>query len=65
MILLPKSLVEIGDEAFSGCTAFRDQIMVVPHEIEKVGRSAFLNTYLDELRTEEPEFVEEETADGN
>ncbi len=64
MITLPKSLKEIGDEAFSGCTAFRDQIMVAPHGIEKIGRSAFLNTYLDELRTEEPEFVEEGTADA-
>lgn len=64
MILLPKSLVEIGDEAFSGCTAFRDQIAVAPATVEKVGKMAFLHTNLKELRTSDPEYVEVE-KDGN
>ena len=58
MITLPKGLTEIGDEAFSGCEGFRDQVCVVPAGVERIGRCAFLDTYLDELRTAEPEFVE-------
>lgn len=63
MITLPKGLTEIGDEAFSGCSGFQDQIAEIPNGVS-IGRMAFLRTFLDELRTEEPEFVEEGTADA-
>lgn len=64
MITLPKSLVEIGDAAFSGCTAFANQIMIAPPTVERVGKMALLGTNLKELRTDLPEFVED-SRDGN
>ena len=58
MITLPKGLTEIGDEAFSGCSAFAGQTVVAPAGVEKVGKMAFLGTGISKLITEDPEMTE-------
>lgn len=53
-IELPKSLVEIGDEAFSGCTAF-DGELIAPDGLQTVGKAAFKGCWgLDKARFTEP-----------
>lgn len=64
MITLPKGLIELGDEAFSGCSAFAGQDVEIPNEV-KIGKRVFLDTGgIHELRTMEPEFNEKGEA-GN
>lgn len=65
MITLPKELKEIGDEAFAGCTGMRDQTIVFPAGIERIGKRAFLDVYMDQARTAEPDFEEKGEADGD
>ncbi len=65
MITLPSSLIEIGDEAFAHCNGMRDQIVVAPASVERIGKMAFAGTYIDELRTTAPEHTERGDADGN
>ena len=62
MISLPKSLTEIGDEAFAGCSGFYGQIAEIPAGVT-IGRSAFKDAILEELRTMEPEYVEVDDGD--
>ena len=65
MITLPSSLIEIGDEAFAHCSAMAGQTVIAPASVVSVGKAAFAGTYIDEIRTLEPEYVEEGDADGN
>lgn len=62
MITLPKSLVEIGDEAFANCSAMYGQTVVAPSCVERVGKMAFKNTIIDEIITLDPVF--EENSEG-
>lgn len=64
MITLPKSLTEIGDEAFKGCSAFSGEIAEIPNGVQ-IGKMAFRGTNLWELRTMEPEFVEVDDGNGS
>ena len=65
MITLPANLVEIGDEAFAHCSGMYNQTVIAPASVVSVGKAAFAGTYIDEIRTLEPEYVEEGDADGN
>ena len=49
MITLPASLEEIGDEAFSGCTAFQGQTVVIPSTMTQLGKQVFLDTEIDAI----------------
>lgn len=59
MITLPKSLKEIGDEAFSGCEGMDGQTVVIPKCMEKLGKQAFLGTEIDGITVRD--YEEEET----
>lgn len=65
MITLPSSLIEIGDEAFAHCSGMYNQTVIVPANVERIGKAAFAGTYIKEIRTLEPEYVEEGDADGD
>ena len=65
MITLPSNLVEIGDEAFAHCSGMYDQVVIAPASLERIGKAAFAGTYIDEIRTLKPEYVEEGDADGD
>jgi len=58
MITLPKSLQEIGDEAFSGCTAMSGETVVIPKTMEKLGKQAFLDTDIDGITVVDYEELE-------
>ena len=58
MITLPTGLTQIGDEAFSGCSGFDDQIMIMPNPDVSIGKKVFLGVAMQELRTAEPVPVE-------
>ena len=64
MITLPKSLTEIGDEAFRGCSGFTGQVVVMPNPDVRIGKRVFIGMSMKELRTAEPEFVEEVNGNG-
>lgn len=65
MITLPASLIEIGDEAFAHCSAMAGQTVIAPASVVSVGKAAFAGTYIDEIRTLEPEYVERGDALGD
>lgn len=63
MIELPKGLKEIGDEAFAGCEGLRNQVIVFPAGVQRIGKRAFLGVYMDQARTAEPDFAEKGDAE--
>ena len=63
MIVLPKGLTQIGDEAFYDCSGFDGQIVVMPNPDVQIGKRVFRGMNMKELRTAEPEMVE--VDDGN
>ena len=65
MIVLPKGLTQIGDEAFYGCSGFSGNIVVVPNPDVSIGKRVFRGMNMKELRTAEPEFVEVVEDNGN
>ena len=64
-IILPKSLREIGDEAFSGCAAL-DGDLIAPEGLETIGKAAFAGCYgIDRGIQDEPLSAPENGGDIN